>query len=136
MKKKRKRGLEEIPDQVWCDSHGCIHDRTIDPYDYGYGDPANCPHEDSTPECGPKDWRKLWIGAEDDREYVMPGTEVKAKEKPKRVRWRHSFASNAQVQAEAALKGRKVPRYFEECVRCGKRVYRVQTPKERRRYCQ
>lgn len=69
--------LEEITDSVWCDVHGCIHDRTIDPYDMGYGDPKNCPHEDSTPECHPENWRKLWIGGEDRREYLMPNVRVK-----------------------------------------------------------
>ena len=42
---------------VYCEVHGCIHEATRDPYDYGYTQSGE------EPECGPDDWRKLWIGA-------------------------------------------------------------------------
>jgi hypothetical protein len=49
--------FELVEGEVWCDVHCCIHDRTTDPYDYGYA------ATDEEPECGPTDWRKLWVGA-------------------------------------------------------------------------
>ena len=52
--------MELIDDQVWCDVHGCIHDKTTDPYEMGF---------DATgeePECHPIDWRKLWIGGQSE----------------------------------------------------------------------
>lgn len=49
--------MEFIGDEVWCEVHGCIHDMTDDPYEYGYAD------TDEEPECTAEDWRKLWIGA-------------------------------------------------------------------------
>jgi len=45
--------LERVYEGVMCDVHGAIHDHNTDPYGYG----------DEEPECGPKDWRKLWAGA-------------------------------------------------------------------------
>ena len=53
------RRFDPIDESVWCDIHGCVHDKTHDPYDYG-----TTPDE---AECGPSDWRKLWAGA-----YVKP----------------------------------------------------------------
>jgi hypothetical protein len=44
--------MDLIEDQVWCDVHGEIHDKTCDPYQYG----------DENPECSPEDWRKVWVG--------------------------------------------------------------------------
>jgi len=49
--------FERVEDQVWCEVHGSIHDETIDPYNYGYDETGE------EPECGPEDWRVLWIGA-------------------------------------------------------------------------
>ena len=49
--------MELIEGRVWCSVHNCTHDQTSDPYDYGYR------LSGETPECGPKDWRKLWVGA-------------------------------------------------------------------------
>ena len=57
--------METIEDQVWCDVHGCIHDKTIDPYEYGYA------HTGEEPECHPIDWRKLWIGGQVKMPNVM-----------------------------------------------------------------
>jgi len=48
--------MELIEDEVYCDVHGCIHDKTTDPYNYHFA----LSGEES--ECGPDDWRKLWIG--------------------------------------------------------------------------
>ena len=47
--------------EVYCDVHGCVHDRRTDPYQYGYEATG------SESECGPADWCKLWIekGADD-----------------------------------------------------------------------
>jgi len=45
-----------LMDQVWCDVHGCVHDKTTDPYDYGYEQTGE------KPECDYRSWRKLWIG--------------------------------------------------------------------------
>ena len=50
-------GLEAVEGDVWCDVHGCIHAESNDPYEYAYAATGE------EPECGPKDWRKLWIGA-------------------------------------------------------------------------
>ena len=44
--------MELIEDQVYCEIHTTLHDKTLDPYDYG----------DEIPECGPEHWRKVWIG--------------------------------------------------------------------------
>jgi len=48
---KKRNGLELNEHEIWCDFHGCIHDKSEDPYEMG------------EPECGPEDWRNLWIGA-------------------------------------------------------------------------
>ena len=53
------RRFELVDDSVWCDIHGCVHDKTHDPYYY------EIPPDEA--ECGPSDWRKLWAGA-----YVTP----------------------------------------------------------------
>lgn len=49
--------MELIEDQIYCDVHGCIHEKKRDPYEYGYA------VTNEEPECGPEDWRKLWAGA-------------------------------------------------------------------------
>jgi len=49
--------LQKIEGEVWCDVHGCIHEKTTDPYDYGYAVTGQ------EPECQPSDWRRLWMGA-------------------------------------------------------------------------
>jgi len=48
--------MELVIDYIWCDVHGCIHEATYDPYDYGYE------HTGEAPECTIADWHKLWIG--------------------------------------------------------------------------
>ena len=50
--------MELIDGQVWCDVHGCIHDKTTDPYEMGFETTGE------EPECHPIDWRKLWIGGQ------------------------------------------------------------------------
>ena len=60
------RRFDPIDESVWCDIHGCVHDKTHDPYDYG-----TTPDE---AECGPSDWRKLWAGA-----YVKPTKTITTK---------------------------------------------------------
>lgn len=50
--------MELIDDEIWCDVHGCIHEATTDPYEYGYEALGE------EPECGPEYWRKLWAGAQ------------------------------------------------------------------------
>ena len=47
--------MELMEHDVYCDVHGCVHTKDTAPYDYGV-------LEGEEPECGPKDWRKLWIG--------------------------------------------------------------------------
>ena len=61
------RRFEPIDESVWCDIHGCVHDKTHDPYDCG-----TTPDE---AECGPSDWRKLWAGA-----YAKQNTPVDQRE--------------------------------------------------------
>ena len=68
--------MMEPADEIYCDSHGCIHEKSTNPYD---GCPTKVvdgrpvwlryPQEgegdeliEVEPECGPEDWRKLWIG--------------------------------------------------------------------------
>ncbi len=48
--------MELVEDEIYCEVHTCIHDANTDPYGYGYAQSGE------TPECGPDDWRKLWIG--------------------------------------------------------------------------
>ena len=48
--------MEKVEDEIYCEVHCTVHRETIDPYDYGYE------LSGETPECGPGDWRKLWIG--------------------------------------------------------------------------
>lgn len=43
---KNARRYHTIDGYVWCDRHGCIHDDTTDPYDYGEPD---CRREDHRP---------------------------------------------------------------------------------------
>ena len=69
--------FELVDDYVYCDVHGTIHERSIDPYDYGYG-VTDVPG-DNEPECGPIDWRKLWIGGADNR--PAPNDQADAPEK-------------------------------------------------------
>lgn len=46
-----------ISDKIYCDVHGCIHDANRDPY-------GECYEQTGTePDCGPENWRKLWVGA-------------------------------------------------------------------------
>jgi hypothetical protein len=52
--------MELSEGSVYCEFHGAVHDRTTDPYDYC--EPIG------ERECGVSDWRKLWIGAHDDRD--------------------------------------------------------------------
>ena len=62
------RRFEPMDGYVWCDIHGCIHDETHDPYDYGVS------ADDA--ECGPSDWRKLWAGA-----YMTPNAAAGLRQK-------------------------------------------------------
>lgn len=48
--------MNPVDAEIWCDIHTCVHEETTDPYDYGYK------LSGEEPECGPKDWHKLWIG--------------------------------------------------------------------------
>jgi len=41
---------------IWCDVHGTVHDRTNDPYAYGYKQTGE------KPECSESDWRELVLG--------------------------------------------------------------------------
>lgn len=42
--------MQLVRDQVWCDYHGCIHDKTIVPYGFiEHG-------------CSPESWRNVWVG--------------------------------------------------------------------------
>jgi len=51
--------------EVYCLYHGCVHDETTDPYNYGYAESGE------RPECLPEDWRRLYWrarkGDEEDR---------------------------------------------------------------------
>jgi hypothetical protein len=48
--------MQLVEGEVYCEVHTCVHEQTNDPYGYGYD------LTDEEPECGPGDWRKLWIG--------------------------------------------------------------------------
>ena len=52
----KEPGLKLADGDVYCDEHGEIHKATNDPYQYNYEVSGE------TPECGPADWRKVWIG--------------------------------------------------------------------------
>ena len=66
--------MEQMEDYVWCDCHGCIHEKSTNPYDgppYEVvdGRPVWYSHRDedgnlveAEPECGPEEWRVLWAG--------------------------------------------------------------------------
>ena len=56
--------MEIVEGQIYCEYHGCIHEETTDPYDYGYSDMG------VEPECSGGDWRVLWAGR-----YVDPSME-------------------------------------------------------------
>jgi len=56
--------MELIDDEIWCAVHGCIHERSTDPYVYGYELTGE------EPECQPSDWRKLWIGGAVDEKLL------------------------------------------------------------------
>lgn len=49
--------------EIYCEYHGCIHDTTVDPYDYGYAESGE------EPECGPEDWYILWVGRNFEEKY-------------------------------------------------------------------
>jgi hypothetical protein len=40
---------------VWCEEHGCVHARSVDPYDYGLVETG----EES--ECQPEHWSDLYV---------------------------------------------------------------------------
>lgn len=44
--------MAPLRSHVYCDVHGCVHERTGDPYDMG------------KPECKRENWRALYIKAE------------------------------------------------------------------------
>lgn len=48
--------MERVDSEIYCEVHTCIHEETNDPYSYGYWKTGE------EPECGQKDWRKIWIG--------------------------------------------------------------------------
>jgi hypothetical protein len=50
-------------DEIWCEVHGCVHEPTRDPYQYGYAETGD------VPECGPEDWRALWVGGPSGHHY-------------------------------------------------------------------
>jgi len=54
--------MQMIEEEVWCEFHGCIHEKTTDPYQYGYAESGE------EPECGPQDWKRVWIGASVEEE--------------------------------------------------------------------
>lgn len=41
---------------IYCEVHGGIHEKDTDPYRYGYDESGE------EPECGPVDWRNIWVG--------------------------------------------------------------------------
>ena len=49
--------MKLVEGEIYCENHGTVHEETNDPYQYGYE------LSGETPECGPQDWRKLWLGA-------------------------------------------------------------------------
>lgn len=50
-----ERSWISVDDYIWCEHHGCFHEKTIDPYQYGYEDSGE------EPECNEVDWRKISI---------------------------------------------------------------------------
>lgn len=48
-------GLEVVEGSVWCDVHGCVHDKTTDPYSSGYEISGE------EPECNEEYWRTLYM---------------------------------------------------------------------------
>lgn len=42
---------------IYCDVHGDIHEKSSDPYNYGYAESGE------EPECGEENWKNIWIGA-------------------------------------------------------------------------
>lgn len=50
------------PNAVWCDVHGTHHEPDTNPYDM-------CDEHGEIDECGPDNWRPLYIPAEADEEF-------------------------------------------------------------------
>jgi len=48
--------MERSEGDIYCEVHTCVHEETNDPYGYGYKESGE------EPECGPRDWHKVWIG--------------------------------------------------------------------------
>ena len=58
--------LGAIDNEVWCTVHGCIHEKSEDPYNQQFGAAG------LEPDCTYKDWLKLWIGAPVKKKDAVP----------------------------------------------------------------
>ena len=57
-RKSDRRRLTKLSDTVWCDRNGCIHEDTLDPWEYGAPDDG-----DEDARCEKQDHRPVYIMA-------------------------------------------------------------------------